>query len=60
MTEGLVTRLAESLTGPVTIVGTGGLACAIAGVASCFHAVKPDLLLEGLQRLYCERLANEP
>lgn len=52
MTEGLVERLAKSMRGPVTVVGTGGFALSIAGVANCFHAVRPDLLLEGLHLLY--------
>ena len=55
MTEGLTARLAESLAGPVAIVGTGGFASAIAKVTTCFHAVRPDLLLEGLQALYREQ-----
>lgn len=51
MTEGLAARLAESMQGPVVLVGTGGFAVAIAEVTSCFQAVRPDLLLEGLRLL---------
>lgn len=52
MTEGLAARLARGMQGPVTVVGTGGFAAALAEVADCFHAVHPDLLLEGLRFLY--------
>lgn len=58
MTDGLTARLAESMRGPVKVVGTGGFAVALARVTSCFHAVKPDLLLEGLHLLYRERVAG--
>ena len=54
MAEGLTARLAEGLRAPVTVVGTGGFAAALAEVASCFHSVHPDLLLEGLRLLYRE------
>ena len=59
MTEGLSARLAESMAGPVSIVGTGGFAAAIAEVTPCFHAVRPDLLLEGLQALYLEQVRGK-
>ena len=52
MAEGLTARLASDMQGPVTVVGTGGFAAALAEVADCFHAVHPDLLLEGLRFLY--------
>ena len=54
MTEGLTARLGEDLQHPVTVVGTGGFAAALAEVANCFHAVRPDLLLEGLRLLYSD------
>ena len=56
MTEGLVARLSGQLQGPVTVVGTGGFAASIAAVTNCFHAVRPDLLLEGLNLLYKENV----
>lgn len=55
MTEGLAARLAEGLEKPCFVVGTGGFAAALAEVTACFHAVKPDLLLEGLRLLNRER-----
>jgi type III pantothenate kinase len=54
MTEGLVKRLSAQLPGPVTVIGTGGFAPSIAAVTDCFHALRPDLLLEGLRLLYKE------
>ncbi len=59
MAEGLCSRLAADLTGPVSIVGTGGFATSIAKVSPCFHAVRPDLLLEGLHLLYIEHTENQ-
>jgi type III pantothenate kinase len=59
MTEGLTARLAAGMAGPVSIVATGGFAAAIAEVTSCFHAVRPDLLLEGLQSLYLEQAGTK-
>jgi pantothenate kinase, type III len=52
MTEGLTTRLAKNMQNPVCIVGTGGFAKSLAKVTSCFDAVRPDLLLEGLRLLH--------
>jgi type III pantothenate kinase len=59
MAEGLTARLAVRLHGPVTVVGTGGFASALAEITNCFHAVRPDLLLEGLRFLYHESKKNE-
>lgn len=55
MTEGLCARLAQTLPGPVRVIGTGGFAQSLARVATCFDLVRPDLLLEGLRLLYAER-----
>ncbi len=59
MAEGLVKRLAASLApgreANVMVVATGGFAPALAKVTDCFHAVRPDLLLEGLHLLYQEQ-----
>ncbi len=54
MTEGLVSRMAANLSGPVSVVGTGGFAAGIARVTNCFTLVRPDLLLEGLRLLYAQ------
>lgn len=54
MTEGLCARLAARLPGPVEVVATGGFANSLARVTQCFTLVRPDLLLEGLRRLYME------
>ena len=56
MTEGLFTRLAKTLPGPVQTVATGGFAQSLARVTPCFTMVRPDLLLEGLRILYQERI----
>lgn len=55
MAEGLVARLAGGMQGPVAVVGTGGFASTLAGVTDCFHAILPELLLEGLRRLHAEQ-----
>ena len=52
MTEGLCSRLAARLPQPFKIVATGGFAQSLSLVVSCFDAVRPDLLLEGLRALY--------
>jgi type III pantothenate kinase len=56
MTEGLIERLSGFLQGPLSVVGTGGFSSSIAAVTDCFHAVRPDLLLEGLSLLYKEHV----
>lgn len=55
MAEGLTQKLAQSMAAPTVVVGTGGFARALSQVTDCFHAVYPDLLLEGLRLLYHER-----
>lgn len=59
MTEGLLAKLSEGMAGPVFCIGTGGFARALAKVTTCFNAVYPDLLLEGLRFLYHEQM-NQP
>ena len=54
ISEGLCARLGRQLPGPVKTVATGGFAQAIAKASAVFDAVVPDLLLEGLRRLYFE------
>jgi type III pantothenate kinase len=54
MAEGLIQRLKKTLQRPgeaFFVVGTGGLANAVAQASDCFDAIRPDLLLEGLRRL---------
>ena len=57
MAEGLTSRLAKDMKGPVLVIGTGGFAAALAEVTDCFHAVRPDLLLEGLRLLFKEHIS---
>ncbi len=52
LVEGLTARLAKQLKNPVHIVATGGFAADIARISNCFHAVVPDLILDGLRQLY--------
>lgn len=59
MAEGLCARLAGSLRGPVSVVGTGGFARNLARVTSCFDAVCSDLLLDGLRMLYREYITDK-
>ena len=54
ISEGLCGRLGHQLPAPVTTVATGGFAQAIAKASAVFDAVVPELLLEGLRRLYFE------
>ncbi len=55
MVEGLTTRLAKQMTGPVHVMGTGGFAKDIARVSTCFDSVLPHLILDGLRQLYFTR-----
>ena len=57
ISEGLTGRLGRQLPAPVTTVATGGFAAAIAQASAVFDAVVPELLLEGLRRLYYENQA---
>ncbi|MDR3319653.1 MAG: type III pantothenate kinase [Desulfovibrio sp.] len=50
--EGLAARLARDLPDPCPILGTGGFAPAIARLSNVFDRVLPNLLLDGLRRLY--------
>jgi type III pantothenate kinase len=54
MTEGICARLALDMPKPVSVVGIGGFAQSLSQVTSCFDAVRPDLLLDGLRILYKE------
>lgn len=52
MVEGLAAKLALGLPKPCPVLGTGGFAPAIARLSGVFDRVLPDLVLEGLRRLY--------
>ena len=58
MAEGLCARLGATLSHPPLVVGTGGFAKALSAVATCFHEVRPDLLLDGLRIIYNEYTKN--
>jgi len=57
MIEGLLARLRAEIGGPVTVVGTGGLAALFARRTQLFDAVEPDLTIQGLSLLY-EKIAT--
>ena len=59
ISEGLCSRLARQLPAPATTVATGGFAADIAKAGPVFDAVLPELLLDGLRRLYYEATAND-
>jgi type III pantothenate kinase len=52
MIEGLLRRLKEEIGGPVTVIGTGGLAALFDKRTDVFDAVEPDLTIQGLSLLY--------
>ncbi|BAV92462.1 type III pantothenate kinase [Candidatus Desulfovibrio trichonymphae] len=54
MVEGLTRRLVQQLQEPCLVLGTGGFVAAIARLSPVFDQVLPDLVLEGLRRLYYE------
>ncbi|MDR2574065.1 MAG: type III pantothenate kinase [Desulfovibrio sp.] len=54
LVEGLTGRLAKNLPVPCPVLGTGGFAPAIARLSGIFDLLAPDLVLEGLRRLYYE------
>ena len=54
MTEGLYSRLTQTLEGPVAFVATGGFAPDVARVVQCFDLVRPDLVIEGVRQLWIE------
>ena len=56
MIEGLLERLKAEIGGPVTVIGTGGLAALFAKRTNLFDAVEPDLTIQGLSLLY-EKIA---
>ena len=59
MIEGLLDRLKAEIGGPVTVVGTGGLAALFAKRTDLFDAVEPDLTIQGLSLLYEKIAASE-
>ena len=56
MIEGLLERLKAEIGGPVTVIGTGGLAALFAKRTNLFDAVEPDLTIQGLTLLH-EKIA---
>ncbi len=61
MTEGLCSRLAKTMNGPVKVVATVGFAQDVSRVTPCISEVRPDLILDGLKFLYeesCRELDN--
>ena len=52
MMEGLLARLKSELEGPVTVIGTGGLATLFDTRTALFDAVEPDLTIQGLSLLF--------
>jgi type III pantothenate kinase len=52
MLEGLTERIKRELGRPVTVIATGGLATLFDNHTSVFHAIEPDLTIQGLSLLY--------
>ncbi|MBV8971753.1 MAG: type III pantothenate kinase [Sphingomonadaceae bacterium] len=50
--EGLVARLTSEIGGPVTVIGTGGLATLFNRHTPAIHRVDGDLTISGLHRIY--------
>ena len=59
MMEGLIARLKAEVGGPVTVVGTGGLAALFDERTKVFDAVEPDLTIQGLSLLHEGLIAGE-
>ncbi|WP_300154724.1 type III pantothenate kinase [Solidesulfovibrio sp.] len=57
MVQGVTTRLAAHLGGEVRVLATGGFAEKLAPICPVLRDVRPDLLLEGLRRLW---LGHQP
>ena len=54
LVTGMVARFKNELGNEAKVIGTGGLAYIIAGVAEVFDAINPDLTLIGLRLIYCK------
>src|SRR5437870_8393611 len=52
MLEGLADRIKRELGHPATVVATGGLATLFDKHTNVFHAIEPDLTIQGLSLLY--------
>ncbi len=52
LVEGITARLSKQLPTQAKILGTGGFAKDIAKRTNCFYKVIPDLILDGLRKLY--------
>jgi type III pantothenate kinase len=59
MMEGLIARLKAEVGGPVTVIGTGGLAALFDERTKVFDAVEPDLTIQGLSLLHEGLIAGE-
>jgi type III pantothenate kinase len=54
LVTGMVARFKKELGDEAKVIGTGGLANTIAGVAEVFDAINLDLTLIGLRLIYCK------
>ncbi len=52
MVDGLIEEMIQQLEGTPKIIGTGGLASLMAERSRYIHIVEPDLVLDGLVRIY--------
>ncbi len=59
MMEGLIARMKAQTGGPVTVIGTGGLAALFQEKTQVFDAVEPDLTIQGLSLLFEKIAAGE-
>lgn len=54
MLDGLIERVADTMSKPLTVVATGGLSEVIVPFCKQRITLEPDLLLEGLWLIYCK------
>ena len=52
MVDALITQMSENLAGEIKIVATGGLAQIIVAESEIIEIIEPDLILEGLAKIY--------
>ena len=52
MVDGIIRQMSEQLTGKIKIIATGGLAEIIAAESEFIEIIEPDLILEGLAKLF--------
>lgn len=58
MVDGLLEEMIQQIDGEVTVIGTGGLAALIAERSQFIRIVEPDLVLDGLVRIYFRNNGN--